>query len=248
MKPSSRWRYWKVYQDRLGPINTSGANISRLLTPVLWWSVGPLLLVVYAVFNPNWMAFLVFHFCVALQNTCLDARPPLLLFLGVSGANQIDLLNSLDRWANPYRIGHMLQPQAMQNLGEFTVSISSYRVVGGAQKTGEWEADLQELMELAPVIVLDARETSSALMSELDFVEKRDLGSKTIFIGDAPGEPQTPGDRQPAADAGQLAGCQVLDVGQLKPMARWLKRRNVPLPTREMPIRALWREATGAEK
>ncbi len=122
---------------------------------------------------------------VLIANTCL---PPAILFLAASKEPGLALLHAVQRSASPLKLVHLLdytQKLSLDSDGQTRyrakeLAISEFRV------RYNWEKTVMDLSLVVPVIIVDARILSPAVLMELDHIVASSLEDRTFVVAHHP--------------------------------------------------------------
>ena len=131
----------------------------------------------YPAFLSEWMPPLprLFEGGIASFLLCQTCIPPAILFLAASQEPGLDLLQEVNSEARPLRVAHLIEASNPDTLIE-SGSLSNYATRAEELKYGQfrvrhdWQRAVRQFSEITPVIVVDARVLTHAVLEELNHI------------------------------------------------------------------------------
>ena len=90
----------------------------------------------------------------------------------------------LRRRLSPNRIVTLIEPQNAESavvLEDFGVGVDCFRSFDDS----DWQGAVRALMDVVPIIILDAQGMTSAVVEECEYICSNGFGYKTILLGEA---------------------------------------------------------------
>src|ERR1043165_1087601 len=129
---------------------------------------------------PSWIPPFPFLLQVGVAFIGINAAclPPTILYLATSKPEGVSLGSDLVFTVAPLKLTHLLDlfysdaPLAERN----SIEESEYRV------TTNWQKTVTDLCEIVPLIIVDARIITPAIISEIDYILNSGLEKRTFFV------------------------------------------------------------------
>jgi hypothetical protein len=173
-------------------------------------------------------------FSLAACSLVLAAIPPVVFLLSTSESEKLTLQLFLWHIVTPYRAVSLLRMHEIVDpeLGERLTASILYNDSLRTRDDKAWMSTARRLMRVVPIIVLDARHPSQALVDEAKAVFQSGAGYKTVVLGDFNSAPAF-------LDVLLLSGMpegpplRLADLNLIDGMLRGLVQSRRSLPSRE---------------
>jgi hypothetical protein len=162
-----------VRKYRTESLPLSALIVTSPLFAIYWWTGTPIALA---------LGILILHNSTVARALRMYL-PPTALLLTLSSSDTVNLHASLSYYFNAFRIVQLLKKEA--NVPDFKLLVK--RDCFRTDSDDVWEEMVESFIRICPLVILDARQTTQALQSELNKIVQAEIYYKLVVLVDQEG-------------------------------------------------------------
>jgi hypothetical protein len=144
-----------------------------------WINVYSKIVLIISLFNLKWFPLALLLICVWIEDEAKVNSPPFVLLLGVSGARTRELRRRIIYSIRPLRMTDLLRVERNRDvLDAMAKAVTQRRRLDDTK----WLDTVAELSVIACIVVIDVRETTTAVLQEVELLSRLKLQFKAVLV------------------------------------------------------------------
>lgn len=150
----------------------------------LWLPSVPVVFLVYfiSIGSTYPLIFIISIFPLWAHLIIYQALPPSVIVLGTSRHEMFDMRHWLERAVNPYRVVVLLEPESSVDKKDSVFRKNQFSWDNLRTSDGHWRDTAFRLIEMSPILVIDARVHTKGVAEEILRIFNSNLIHKALFV------------------------------------------------------------------